>query len=63
MPICALGFYSKSKDSREADFPAGETHKDANSQFYRSNRPLAPQGSTNPLEDTGRPISSARIVP
>ena len=30
---------------------------------YRSNRPLAPQGSTSPLDDTGSPISSAATVP
>ena len=30
---------------------------------YNSNRPLAPQGSTRPFEETGKPISSAFTVP
>ena len=30
---------------------------------YSSKRPLAPQGSTSPFEETGKPISSAFTVP
>ena len=44
------------RTKRYPKVPKGNPYRD-------SQRPLAPHGSTRPLEDTGRPISSAITFP
>ena len=48
------------KENRKFQFRYGLFCSDT---FYNSKRPLAPQGSTNPFEETGSPISSSDTFP